>query len=403
MATPWSLSQASNCALQAKTSFLLPTQFHRRFLLHLTLVALEATWTYVLNPLLILLLKTKTRDLGNDPAFLDQFSLCMLRLWFPALIFPSSMDFYLLNLKETMAPQVLDQVNSKFIKNQRRFQGRAPYFTEDFLWDVEPLTRTVRECRLRKMIKLKDLSPENRSKFLASMEKEWTSWMKFNAVEILTPAQILSLPGDVRIIGTRWVRTDKNQKQRLLALHLCQKTAKSREQVTKEYPFAAKSRLVAQGHQEDASDLRTDSPTASLLAFNLVSAVAGISRLLILRPAGPPPPGLGPNDLLRAKGSIYGTKDAGRSWWKKLYKTLRKNGWRMSAIEPALFILADGSSLLGGLITHVDNLYSCGEGQAYVEGEWQLRPSEAAQEKKLLIRAGRHARKAARARAEDGC
>ena len=112
------------------------------------------------------------------------------------------------------------------------------------------------------------------------MEKEWTSWMKFNAVEILTPAQIPSLPGDVRIIGTRWVRTDKNQKQRLLALH--QKTAKSREQVTKEYPFAAKSRLVAQGHQEDASDLRTDSPTASLLAFNLVSAVAVLQSWEVL-------------------------------------------------------------------------------------------------------------------------
>ena len=92
----------------------------------------------------------------------------------------------------------------------------------------------------------------------------------------LTPAQILSLPGDVRIIGTCWVHTDKNQKQRLLALHLCHKTGKSREQVTKEYPFAAKSRLVVQGHQEDASDLRTDSPTASLLAFNLLSAVEGL-------------------------------------------------------------------------------------------------------------------------------
>ena len=40
---------------------------------------------------------------------------------------------------------------------------------------------------------------------------------------------------------------------------------------------------------------------------------------------------------------------------------------------------------------------------ALAEGGWQLRPSEAAQEKKLLIRAGRHVRKAARARVEDGC
>ena len=123
---------------------------------------------------------------------------------------------------------------------------------------------------VRSEIRLKDLSPEDRIKFVQSMEKEWTSWMKFNAVDILTSAQVLALPGDVRIIGTRWVHTDKHQKQRLLALHLCRRTGKTPEQVKKEYPLAAKSRLVVQGCQEDSADLRTDSPTASLLSFNLV-------------------------------------------------------------------------------------------------------------------------------------
>ena len=40
--------------------------------------------------------------------------------------------------------------------------------------------------------------------------------------------------------------------------------------------------------------------------------------------------------------------------------------------------------------------------QALAEGEWQLNPSDAARERKLLVRAGRHSRKAAKARAEDG-
>ena len=89
-------------------------------------------------------------------------------------------------------------------------------------------------------------------------------------------------------------------------------------------------------------------------------------------------PGVGQNDLLRAKGSIYGTKDAGRAWWKKLYKTLRENGWRMSKIEHALFILADGETLLGVVVTHVDDLLSTGFGEAYentikiMEGELHL-------------------------------
>ncbi|CAE7722529.1 GIP, partial [Symbiodinium necroappetens] len=300
-----------------------------------------------------------------------------------------------------------------------------PYLAEDFAWLEPPLTQTIRELRLKRMtddgaeeyepdteeetettpwdltpadvfltgkavrseIKLKNLSPQERELYTHAMEKEWSSWEKFNAVEVLSPDQVAQLPSDVKIIGTRWVHTDKNQKQRLLALHLRGKTGKTKEQVEKEYPLSAKSRLVVQGHQEDPKDIRSDSPTASLLAFNLVCAVAviqgwevlasdastaylqsqGISRLLILRPPRPPPPGLSPNDLLRAKGSIYGTRDAGRSWWKKLYATLRKHGWRMSSVEAALFILSEGNKLLGILISHVDDLFSAGEGKRYNE------------------------------------
>ena len=319
-----------------------------------------------------------------------------------------------------------------------RAEPHAPYLAEAVSLEFPPVSHLVREQRLRKMvdgqeeyeldttdeeegeeslmstaspadvfltgkavrseIRIKDLSPEEKRKFEASMAKEWSSWEKFNAVEVLTPDQVAQLPKDVRIIGTRWVHTDKNQKQRLLALHVRGKTGKTKEQVMKEYPFAAKSRLVVQGHQEDSRDIRSDSPTASLLAFNLLSAVAvmngwevaasdastaylqsqGISRLLILRTPQPPPPGLGPHDLLRAKGSIYGTRDAGRQWWKKLHRTLRKHGWRMSAIEAALFILSDGSQLLGVMISHVDDLYSTGQGKAYegtlreLEGELHL-------------------------------
>ncbi|CAE7041145.1 unnamed protein product [Symbiodinium sp. CCMP2592] len=152
-----------------------------------------------------------------------------------------------------------------------------------------------------------------------------------------------------------------------------------------EFPFEAKSRLVVQGCQEDPHDIRSDSPTASLLAFNLVCSIAtmmgwvitacdastaylqshGISRLLLLRAPRPPPPGVSPFDLFRARGSIYGTKDAGRAWWRKLWRTLKKHGWQMSEVEAALFYLFDGMGLLGVMISHVDDLYSGGEGKTY--------------------------------------
>ena len=88
------------------------------------------------------------------------------------------------------------------------------------------------------------------------MAKEWMSWEKFNAVEKLTAQQCEDLPKDVKIIGTRWVRADKNSKPRLLApLHVSKNTGKSKEQILREFPFEAKSRLVAQGHQEEGNEL----------------------------------------------------------------------------------------------------------------------------------------------------
>eukprot|EP00913_Durusdinium_trenchii_P027188 g25509.t2 len=91
------------------------------------------------------------------------------------------------------------------------------------------------------------------------------------------------------------------------------------------------------------------------------------SRELELDVATPPPPGVSPHDLFRARGSIYGTKDAGRAWWKKLYKTLKAHEWTMSHIEPALFYHISDFYLSGILITHVDDLYCAGEGDKYEE------------------------------------
>ena len=232
------------------------------------------------------------------------------------------------------------------------------------------------------------LSESDRALFDASMAKEWASGQKFGAVEILTEQQVQDLPDDTPIVGTRWAHTDKNKRPRLLAAAMSKRTEKTPDQIKKEFPFEAKSRMVVQGHQEEGHDgisIRTDSPTASLLAFNLICSVAvlhdwavwacdastaylqssGISWLLILRPPRPPrppPPGVSPMDLFRAKGSIYGTKDAGRSWWKKLFKTVQEHGWQMSKYEAALFYLFEENKLIGVMASHVDDLFCTGTG-----------------------------------------
>ncbi|CAJ1448790.1 unnamed protein product, partial [Effrenium voratum] len=189
---------------------------------------------------------------------------------------------------------------------------------------------------VRSETNLKDLDPEDRALYDVSMGDEWQSWTKFEAVDILTEKQKDNLDPDIKI---------------------------------------------------DDIGIRSDSPTASLLAFNLVCAVAviqkwfvlaadastaylqsqGIDRVLILRPPRPPPPGVSPHDLMRARGSIYGTKDAGRAWWKKLIRSLSAQGWRRSRIESALLFLYVENSLQGIMITHVDDLFAAGEGKAYDE------------------------------------
>ena len=258
-------------------------------------------------------------------------------------------------------------------------------FENYILTDVHPAEAFLTGRAVRSEINLKDLSPSDRKLFDQAMAKEWESWMKFNAVEVLTEEQVAALPQDAEVIGTRWVHTDKNKKTRMMLAATSKRTKKTQEQIDREHPLSAKSRIVVQGNQESDTGIRSDSPTASLLAFNLVCSVAvmmgwlvraydastaylqakGIARLWILRPPRPPPPGISIHDLFRAKGSIYGTKDAGRSWWIKLLQDAKAEGWIPSKIEAALSFLYDGDVLVGVMVTHVDDLFVCGNGSKY--------------------------------------
>ena len=58
---------------------------------------------------------------------------------------------------------------------------------ESFMTSLCPTDMFLTEKSVRSEIKLKDLSSEERKKFEASMAKEWSSWEKFNAVEVLNP------------------------------------------------------------------------------------------------------------------------------------------------------------------------------------------------------------------------
>ena len=284
---------------------------------------------------------------------------------------------------ELICPGMEDAVRRMRLKEL--FSESDGEFENYILTDVHPAEAFLTGRAVRSEINLKDLNPSDRKLFDQAMAKEWESWMKFNAVEVLTEEHVSALPQDAEVIGTRWVHTDKNEKTRMMLAATSKRTKKTQEQIDREHPLSAKSRIVVQGNQESDAGIRSDSPTASLLAFNLVCSVAvmmgwlvraydastaylqakSIARLLILRPPRPPPPGISVHDLFRAKGSIYGTKDAGRSWWIKLLQDAKAEGWIPSKIEAALFFLYDGDVLVGVMVTHVDDLFVCGSGSKY--------------------------------------
>eukprot|EP00435_Cladocopium_sp_Y103_P035729 s1670_g9.t1 len=160
-------------------------------------------------------------------------------------------------------------------------ESEADEFDSYILIDANPAEAFLTGRAVRSEINLKDLNPAERELFDKAMAKEWESWMKFNAVEVLSEEQVAALPQDAEVIGTRWVHVDKNRKTRMMLMATSKKTKKTKEQIDREHPLAAKSRIVVQGNQECDTGIRSDSPTASLLGFNLVCVVAVIHGWLV--------------------------------------------------------------------------------------------------------------------------
>ena len=157
---------------------------------------------------------------------------------------------------------------------------------------------------------------------------------------------------NLKIVGTRWVL------------------------MPKEPDF--KARLVVQGCEEDPSMMR-DSPTGSRDSVFLVLSCAaqehwscgsadaasaylqagGIERLLLLMMSKRhPPPGCEPGEVRVARGSIYGTRDAGRSWYQNFRGRLEiKFRVHESALEKGRYLCEFDGRLTFVTVTHIDDLF----------------------------------------------
>ena len=96
-------------------------------------------------------------------------------------------------------------------------------------------------------------------------------------------------------------------------------------------------------------------------AISFYLQATGIQRVLLLGAPNPPPPGVSPGQVFLARGSVYGTKDAGRSAWLWLRDILLSLGFIESFFEKCLFLLADGDKLVGMLMTYVDDFLHGGD------------------------------------------
>ena len=213
-----------------------------------------------------------------------------------------------------------------------------------------------------KLLDYAKCSDELKRKLDEARAKEWSKWKEFGALVVIDSKQLQELLDEGhQVIPTQWVELDKNYNKRLVDPTVEEKL---------------KSRLVVRGDLEKG-DPRSDSPTASLEAQNMVFSFAAsrrlkikcldvtnayfqgeeIDRVLLLSQPKGGLPGMEPDEHMLARAPIYGSVDGGRRFWKKLRRTVKRKGLRENRICRALYSYTDKNGVVQMLLTsHVDDL-----------------------------------------------
>ena len=209
---------------------------------------------------------------------------------------------------------------------------------------------------------------EGTEEFAAGMRqallKEWNKFLTLRAVKLISEeeAQAFIAEGG-KCIPLQWIVTDKNE-------HIRRPSGPGVEPLYK-------ARLVARGDLEKGYS-RTDSPTADQEALFIVCSVASSHRLPIrsgdvenayfqgekstrtlLRSQTRgriPDDNVSLTDFLLALVPIYGTKDAGRNFWKRLHSVMCDCGLESNHIFKACYSYARNGKVLLISPTHVDDL-----------------------------------------------
>ena len=253
--------------------------------------------------------------------------------------------------RSRLAPaQVMSTAVAKHCDWSLGFDERGPVFdgTQDWRHSVFLTGRAA-----RKEVYFASESPANQRVLLAAMEGEWKKSEEHMATLPLTQGEMRMLKSrfpNLKIVGTRWVLTPK------------------------EPDF--KARLVVQSCQEDPSMMRTDSPTGSRDSFlgsfmrstgtlelwfcrcRFCILASRRNRTIALAHGAKTSPGCERGEVRVARGSIYGTRDAGRSWYQHFRDRLaNKSRVHESALEKGLNLYEFNGQLTFVTVTQVDNLF----------------------------------------------
>ena len=140
-----------------------------------------------------------------------------------------------------------------------------------------------------------------------------------------------------------------------------------------------KARLVVRGYEEEASNIRTDSPTVCRENLWLVSTIAVSNKWKIhsmdvksaFLQGFPiehvvhviPPPEANTSNLWELRKTVYGLSDASRSWYLKAWDEIKKKGAVKSTFDNALFVWHPHKKLEGLICFHVDDFFFAGSQQ----------------------------------------
>ncbi|CAK0805201.1 unnamed protein product [Prorocentrum cordatum] len=176
--------------------------------------------------------------------------------------------------------------------------------------------------------------------YRGALAREWSSWQRFSAVEVL----------DLKI--SKQIELDVEEKKRIIPSRVCYRDKNAVRGVSE---IDAKARLVGVGRNDpDILTLRRDAPTLTRAGFYILLQVVASWNCNLF--GGDVTAAFPQGALLLVRRSIYGFVNSPRLWWRKLRDFLISIGGKQCLLDKALFCFYKAGRLVLIVGIHVGDL-----------------------------------------------